>query len=386
MNKLKNFFSLIYLEIKKIARNKILLIFLFVFPFVMTFTLNSINSTAMGNLRPQDEFEDSVEEEDEEPQSDFAVIYINGTIDENSESYQMISDFININSFVQTQTQEEALNYVKTGQSYFYIYFDASVEPIKITMFYDSSSIISERIVDELRKQQIEYTYQSLTEFLADYGITINQDYFNFLSFESIQDFNINQRKRLMPLTASFIAVILMFGLSYTISRDNETNVLKQISYTPTSINKYLMLKAIPLFVLGFLQAILMLFLGSVMYGINYQTNVMLIFLFYIIFVLANLSLGMVFASIKNQTTSNFATIFAIMLPLLAVSIISLNQYPAFVQIILSFFPLTPFIQLFSYATFNGVVLGQFVIILLVQIVAYYILAYLLARKRTRAK
>ena len=384
MNKIKNFFSLIYLEIKKIARNKILLLFLLLFPFVMTFTLNSINASAsLPKLNPQQQ--DS-QQETVEPSSEFAVIYINGEIDENAESYQMVTQFINLNSFVQVESQEEGLDYVKRGETYFFLYFDATAEPMKIQMFYDGASIISERLVSELRKKEVEYTYQSLTAFLAEYGITINEDYFDFLSFESIQDFYINQKIRLMPLTSSFIAVILMFGLSYTMSRDNETNVLKQISYTPTNVNKYLLLKATPLFVLGFVQAIFMLGLGNWLYGVNYQYDIFMIFLFYVMFVIANLTLGMVFSSIKNQTTSNFATMISIMLPLLAISVISLNQYPIYVQALLYLFPLTPFLQLFSYATFNGVILITGVYVLIAHIVIYYLLAYFLAKKRTQEK
>ena len=187
-----------------------------------------------------------------------------------------------------------------------------------------------------------------------------------------------------MPITSSFVAVIIMFGLAYTMARDNETNVIKQISYTPISTHKYLLSKAVPFVILGFVQAALLLAVGAWVYGVSYQASLLTIGVMYALFVLATTSLGLVFSCFNNQTTSTFATMISILLPILAVFLAFVNSYPPLAQWIIYLFPLSAFVQSFTQLTFNGVLLPLFAIVLCVEIVGYYCLAYFLAKKKAQ--
>lgn len=240
-------------------------------------------------------------------------------------------------------------------------------------------------LVSELRKEQLKYTYESLKAFLDHYHISINENYFNFVSFEPIQDTIIDYKQRTMPITAGFVAIVIMFGLAYSMARDNETNVIKQICYTPISVNKYLLSKTMPFLILGMIQACALMLLGSFAYGVVYQTNGFLIYLMYILFILASLGLGLIFSSLKNQTTATFATMIAIMLPLLLSFFGFIKSFPIIVKIFAYFFPLTPFLQLYTQMSFNGVISVYNFIILIVQTIAYYVIAYFLARKKAGA-
>lgn len=202
---------------------------------------------------------------------------------------------------------------------YFFVAVDAAANPVSATFYYDNSSNAGNLLVDQLRNKQLKYTYQSVIDFLASYGITLNKQYFNLISFKAIQHGKINQNQRIMPLTSSFVATIIMFGLAYTMARDNETNVIKQISYTPIKTHTYLLSKAIPFLILGFVQGLLLMLVGTWIYGVQFQAHFAIIALVYALFVCASTSLGLVFSCVNNQTTSTFATMVAILLPILAI-------------------------------------------------------------------
>lgn len=380
MNKIKMFLSLLKFEVVKIFRNKWLFVFLLVFPLLMTFTINSINIDyhTKTNNNPNEQILPI-----ESNPSGYIALFVNGQLEPEEEISQIIQNHFG-NQIRLVSSFDEGETLLKEWKVYFLIAIDTTAEPVKAMFYYDNSSNAGNLLANELRKEQLKYTYQSLITFLSTYGITINEDYFKLIRFEAIQDTDIQQNQRIMPLTSSFVAVIIMFGLAYTMARDNETNVIKQISYTPISTHKYLLSKAVPFIILGVIQAFLLVAVGSWVYGINYQASLLTIGGMFALFVLATTSLGLVFSCFNNQTTSTFATMISILLPILAVYLAFVNSYPLLVQWMLYLFPLSAFVQSFTQLTFNGVLVPLFAIVLCVETVAYYFVAYMLAKKKAQ--
>lgn len=375
MSSLKTFFKMIQYEIIKLSRNKLLFIFLIVFPVVMSVTISSIKletkNDGGGNSSGANGSKEVV-----------ATLFVDGELSEDSEIFNMLDEYYSSSSIAVVQSYSEGLDALRRGDVYFFIHLDATGEPANAVFYYDSATNAGNMLVAELTKKQLKETYKGLKNFLADFGITINDEYFNIIDFKPLQGNRIPYKQIMIPISSSFISVIIMFGLAYLMARDNETNVYKQIAYTPINTNKYLLSKAVPFLVMGTLQAIALLLIGKYVYGVAYQVNFFIILLNYILFIFANTSLGLVFSSLKNQTTATFTTMISILLPLIATSLAYVKSYPFFIQAVLYAFPLTPFIQMFSIMTFNGLVLVKYVAILAAQTVGYYTIAYFLARKK----
>lgn len=375
MSNLKTFFKMIQYEIIKLSRNKLLFIFLIVFPVVMSVTISSIKletkNDGGGNSSGANGSKEVV-----------ATLFVDGELGEDSEIFNMLDEYYSSSSVAVVQSYSEGLDALRRGDVYFFIHLDATGEPANAVFYYDSATNAGNMLVAELTKKQLKETYKGLKNFLADFGIAINDDYFNIIDFKPLQGNRIPYKQIMIPISSSFISVIIMFGLAYLMARDNETNVYKQIAYTPISTNKYLLSKAVPFLVMGVLQAIALLLIGKYVFGVAYQVNFFIILLNYILFIFANTSLGLVFSSLKNQTTATFTTMISILLPLIATSLAYVKSYPFIIQAVLYAFPLTPFIQMFSIMTFNGVVVVKYVVILVAQTIGYYTIAYFLARKK----
>ncbi len=376
MSKLKTFFKMVKYEIIKLSRNKLLFVFLIIFPIVMSVAISSIQL-------------DSKKDNSNNSGGDIggssnimAMLYVEGELDENSEIISMLNEYYSSNKIKVVENYDDGLNALKRGEVYFFIHLIADSEPANALFYYDSATNAGNMLVAKLTKKQLKETYEGLTNFLSDYGITINDEYFNIIEFKPLQGNRIHYKQIMIPISSSFISVIIMFGLAYLMARDNETNVYKQIAYTPVSANNYLFSKAVPFVMLATVQAIALLLIGDLVFGADYQVNFGIILLNYILFIFANTSLGLVFSSFKNQTTATFTTMISILLPLIAISMAHVKSYPLIIQTVLYAFPLTPFIQLFSVMAFNGVVVGVYVIALAAQAVLYYIVAYALARKK----
>lgn len=388
MQKIKNFFTLVKYEIIKLSRNKLLFVFLLLFPILMTIGLNSfqINEavTSGNNSSEEITYEEAMQslEKDEV----LASIFIEGNLQDNPEIINTIDKFYGFNHLAKAETQEEGENMLKRGEVYFYIYLNVENQPAHAEFYYDSAPYYSPIMINNLRKKQLEITYNSVIEYLDSYGITLNEEYFNTVEFTPIQEQKVTYKQRMLGIGSTFIAIVVMFGLSYSMSRDNETSVIKQVAYTPISPNKYLLSKALPLVVLAFVQSIILLGMGFLFYDLTLQSSFFVVVSTYLLFVLASAGLGLVFSSLKNQTTATFATMISILFPLVAIYIGSTSAFPALIEWLFYILPLTPFMELFNMQVFTGVTVSKYILALVIQIFSYYLIAYFMAKKKAGLK
>ncbi|MDD4275989.1 MAG: ABC transporter permease [Clostridia bacterium] len=361
-SKLKAFFSMIKFEIIRISRNKIILCFLFLFPILMALILSSFATN--NNFT--------------------TAIYKDGLQDEQTQVIDLIQDTGKINNLIEVDAEEEGLELLKKGEIYFFISINANTEPISATFYYDDSNIVGRNVVTILQKIKTEYAYDTLTDFLIDYGITINEEYFNIIEFQTFNDTEIEIKQRLLPtIISSFVSIIIMLGLAFSISRDNETGVARQLSYTPVGINKYLFSKIIPYFLLAFFQTIILLILGRFLFDMNFAENLWLILLSATVFIIANISLGLLVCTVKNQTVSAFFALSTVLLPMLIISFTTIDSFPFIIQMFLYCLPITPYVILIKYLIFNAVFVPLYLVILILQTLVYYLLVLLIMKRRT---
>jgi len=332
---IKTFLTMVKYEFVRITRNKIILFLLIFFPVAMILILSSVSHTGGYS----------------------AAIFKDGLDTEVIEVLDVISGHIS-NDLIEVNTQEEGIDLLKNGKVFFLISFDSESDPISAKFYFDNSSIAVSEMVNNLQKFKVEYAYNSLTEFLSHYGITISEAQFNLVDFEPIHDGEITYKQKLFSMQiGTVISIIIMLGLAFSISRDNETGVVRQISYTPIGVNKYLLSKITPYFLISIFQTALLIMLGWWLHGIDYAASFGLLMLISALFILSNIALGLIVCSVKNQTASAFLSIGTILLPIFAVAFTYLSSFPEIIQLFLQCLPLTLFILLIKNLAFNGVIL-----------------------------
>lgn len=358
LGKTKNFFRLMCFDVTRIFRNKVLMCMLFLFPIVMSFILLSMQMDYSEYIVPMAVFSN-----DEEQTSKIEELF-----------QEELEDV----DFVKVESKEEGRQMLLTGKVCFYIEYD-STESELATFYYDSSSNIGGLLKSYIENFRNEYAFDKIVELIESKlpGVTMSRDHFKLIEFAEISpDVNSKVQKYLFVIEeVCFISIFIMFGLAFSISRDNETNVSRQLSYTPVSTHTYLSTKILTYVLSSVIVFSLILLMGNVVFGINYASNVFAILGMYLIFAFATASLGTLICNLKNQIASAFLSMAVILVPVLSLSMQFFNGFSIPIRVFLMLFPSTPFFLLFNYMCYNGVVLWNCVMVLAIQLIVYYTLS-----------
>lgn len=365
-NKAKQFFKLIKYETIRVMRNKVVFTMLVLFSIVMLLALSFIQINT-----------------DKYP----IAIFTNGVNIEESGVVQLIEENINTSKVVYVNTKEEGLDKIKRADVCFFICLVAGNTPEETTaiFYYDQTNTVGQAVASKLTNAKNEFAYESVTNFLNKYGITLNESYFQMVSFAPASEKQVTIRQ--MPFAIEVtccMSIILMLGLAYSLARDNETNVSKNIAYIPVGTNRYLWSKLIPYLTLGILEMTIMCLLGMVFFDIQYQINFFIIILLSSFFIMATLMLGLLFSLFKSQISTIFIDMLAILVPTFVSVSVYVQACPLIIQILLYFLPITPFITFLNCLMFNGIILWWNIPIFLLQAITYYLLALLILKKRIR--
>jgi len=356
------FLKIMGYEAKRILRNKVIFVMLLAFAVVMIVLLFFVQSANM----------------------DYRVaVYTDGL------ESPMEEDAISIIqlpvSVVYVDTEEEGMKMLRMSESVFFIRFYKAEEDgiTRATLYYDGSSYVSHRMMSDLKDQKLSRAYQGILDYLSEWGITMDRAYFERVDFRSISlDFTSQQLSFVMEIAAC-VSVILLLGIAYSLARDRETNVGKNVAYIPIGHNTYFLSKLVPYFILGMLETLLLCVLGAKMMGITFQVNIFLVWALSSVFVMATLSIGLLFSLMKNQISTVFLSMMSMLLPLFVEMLVVTSALPTFVRVLLNFLPVTPFMQLFTCMIYNGVITWWNIPILLAQAVGYYLIALFVIRKQT---
>ena len=178
------------------------------------------------------------------------------------------------------------------------------------------------------------------------------------------------------------VGIVLMFGLAYSMARDNENNSIKTILYMPIRSNRYLLIKMVPYIILGLIQLIISLLIGHFLYKIDYQINIFLLVLIAMLYVLSSISLGLIFGMMKSQISAALLATFVILFPAfdaLTYVLASLPKYLMFIQYLI---PGKVFSLLLNGMMFGGVIIWWQVIALACQTILFYLIAFLILKRK----
>ena len=367
MNKGKNFFSLVGLEFVRLFRNKAVITLLLLFASIVTIFLSF--SIKVDNVLKS---------------LDIAIYTDNKDLSEIS-AMEILEDRLNSENLIFVNSKEEGVDLVKSNRAAFFLEINAETTPETIIFHYDGFSNAAIMIKNALDIEKNEYSYRTITEFLDKYGITINRSYFESLSFDSINDSVGFERSALFVFGLSAgVSVVLMFGLAYSVSRDSETNAHKIMSFMPISSTKFMWSKILTYLCLGFLEVVVLLFLGGLFFSIDYQININLIILLSLFFVISTIMLGMIFSLFKGQVFTTLCSVGVVLIPLIMLSNNVIKGIVLPVRLFLYLMPMTPYIQLFHGMAYNGVISWSSLLLLVLQSICYYIFSYLMLFKNIK--
>ena len=365
--KSKQFFKLVGYETKRVMRNKVVFTMLLVFSIILLLVLSFVQVNT----------------------SSYPIaIFTDGVNLEEAGVVQLIEENLATSKITYVDSKQEGLDMIKSNDACFFICLVAGEEETDQTtaiFYYDQSNTIGRTVATELNNAKNEYTYETTNEFLSKYGITLNETYFDLIKFEPASDKEISIRQMPFAVEVTCCAsIILMMGLAYSLARDNETQVSKNIAYIPVGVNRYLLSKVVPYFVLGMIEMTAMYLLGMIFFKIHFQINILLVILLSSFFILSVIMLGLLFSLFKSQIATISLDMLVVILPIFVSIVVYVQACPMYIQILLYCIPITPFISFLNCMMFNGVVLWWNIPIFIAQIIIYYLIAVAIMKKRVQ--
>lgn len=360
---MKKLYNLAKLELNRLLRNKVLICVLLLMPIVVVIFCG----IEYGNPKMR-------------------VGLCNEVGDISSQQLiENIQDNINIESITNSDNLEQLKQMVCENKLDVVVHvYTSEIGAVSATFYLDNSQYTNYLYSNAYYAFGQKYAFTALKNVLSeDYGININEDYFFSVDVESANRGNISVLQSQLPFVLSILcAVSIMFGLIYIIARDNETCVSRQLSFTPMNVHLYLWSKILPLLFIGMIECLMGYGIIALLFKVRIQINGFALIFVTLIFCLSSIMLGLLINLIKNQVTATLLTLSVIILPLFALIVRTIRAYPVLLQGALYCLPLTSFVGLQTRMIFNGYIQWEMVAVLLAIGVIYYILTFLILRKR----
>lgn len=363
---MKTFFKMIKYELIRVSRNKVVMTMLLLFSIILLLTLSAVQVNTKNY--PVAIFTDGINIEEA------------GVID-------VIEENIQFKNVAYVDSPEEGLKFLKKGKVCFFICLKAgeTLEDTTAVFYYDQTSTIGRTIKNKVSEAKNEYAYQTITQFLSDCGITLKESYFQLVTFEAASSKEVDVKQVAFAMEVGIcVSIVLMFGLAYSMSRDNETSVSKNLSYMPVGTNRYLMSKVVPYCLLGIIQLLILYLMGMICFKIHFEINVLLVLLLTSVFVFAVISAGLIFSLLKSQIATIFIEMLTIVLPMFIMTMVYIQATPIIMQILLYCFPVVPFVNVLNGMMFNGIIIWWQLAVLLIQAVVYYLIAMCILKRRVK--
>jgi len=148
----------------------------------------------------------------------------------------------------------------------------------------------------------------------------------------------LKSRNFIIPgLIAVIMSVIVALLTSLTISREWERGTMEQLIATPVSTNELIIGKLVPYFIIGFIDTVLCIVMGTQLFNVPFRGSVMLLLALSSIFLAGGLCMGMMISIIsRNQLLSSQMALLSTFLPsfLLTGFIFAIPNMPKPLQII----------------------------------------------------
>jgi ABC-2 type transport system permease protein len=165
-----------------------------------------------------------------------------------------------------------------------------------------------------------------ITGIVADYqtGIVQNQS-IPFTITPQVRMMYNDEMKSVFMFVPGVITILLMLisamMTSISIAREKEMGTMEVLLVSPLRPIQIVVGKVVPYVILAFLIAIVILILGSVVFGVPIRGSMLLLLLFSIIYIVLSLSLGVLISSLVNtQQVAMLISLAGLLLPTILLS------------------------------------------------------------------
>jgi ABC-2 type transport system permease protein len=241
---------------------------------------------------------------------------------------------------------------LKTNQVKFIVYFPANfyrnvvrgLQPQVLLLVDGSDPIASGRAVMAFH-DIANYVGQHQ---LQDRSIFIKKDerLFHPLSLSAFNP-SINTAFHIVPALMGVVLTMTMVLITaLAISREFERGTMEMLLSTPLQPLEVMIGKIVPYIMVGYVQVILILSLGKLLFAITIKGSLMLLLLMCLPFISANLAMGLTFSTLaRNQLQAMQSTMF-FLLPSILLSgfMFPFQGMPAWAQFVGNCLPLTHFL------------------------------------------
>lgn len=199
------------------------------------------------------------------------------------------------------------------------------------------------------------------------------------------------EKRSSMNTIPGLIGVILTMTMviftSISLVRERERGNLELLINTPITTNELMLGKMLPYILIGFFQVSLILLLGHLIFEIPVRGQLSDVYIAALVFVAANLTLGLLFSTLANSQLQALQMAIFIMLPSILLSgfMFPFDGMPQLAQWIAEILPLTHFERLIRGIMLRGASLQELLPELLI-LIGFTLLTLTLAIKRFRKR
>jgi ABC-2 type transport system permease protein len=156
---------------------------------------------------------------------------------------------------------------------------------------------------------------------------------------------NITQYHTIPGLVGLILTMTLVLMTSMAITRERERGTMERLLVTPLKPLEVILGKIVPYIVIGYLQALLIVVISSVLFRTPFQGGLTLLFFSLLPFMAANLAVGLMFSSLAQNQLQAMQMTFFFFLPsvLLSGFVFPFKGMPTWAQWVGEILPLTHF-------------------------------------------
>ncbi|MFW5805165.1 MAG: ABC transporter permease [Bacteroidales bacterium] len=167
-----------------------------------------------------------------------------------------------------------------------------------------------------------QYTEAIILDYAADIDESMPQQ--GGIKLENRMMFNEEMKSGFMfvPGTMAFILMLLSALMSsISIAREKEFGSMEVLLVSPLKPIQVVLGKVMPYVILAFANAVSVILVGNIVFGVPIDGSIILLMLVSVLFVLTALALGILISTVTNtQQSAMFISMFALMLPTMLLS------------------------------------------------------------------
>jgi len=162
-------------------------------------------------------------------------------------------------------------------------------------------------------------------------------------------------------LIVLLVTLIGTFLSAMNIAREKEFGTIEQLNVTPIKKHQFIIGKLVPFWIIAMFELAFGLFIAYFFYRINFLGNILVIFTFASVFLVAMLGIGLFISTIaKSQQQSMFISwFFAVLFVLLSGFFSPIENMPEWIQFIAFFNPIRYFIEVNRLVLLKGAGLAE---------------------------